>query len=179
MKMRKRIVKLLLSTFVLVALMLVGYSCSTSDDYLDEFEVRRLIEEALRENNKELEFTKWKIVNITVNKGDWKWSDDESQWEAIYDLPDLTEFIYENGALIGYLFLGEQGVDEVQKLLPYVNTYYDGDDSNGNPIYFTETISVDYQYGKPRMVAFFIKDSQLAKDLAAPQTYNFRIVLIW
>ncbi len=104
MKMRKRIVKLLLSTFVLVALMLVGYSCSTSDDYLDEFEVRRLIEEALRENNKELEFTKWKIVNITVNKGDWKWSDDESQWEAIYDLPDLTEFIYENGALIGYLF---------------------------------------------------------------------------
>jgi hypothetical protein len=124
-------------------------------------------------------FLKWDIINITVNRSDWVWNNNAMQWEAIFNLPELTEFIYEQGAQLGYVFIGEQGVNEVQKLLPYVETYYAGDDDFGNPVYFTETISVDYQFGNPSTVAFFIKDSQLAKDPDAPQLYNFRIVLIW
>jgi hypothetical protein len=179
MNMNKTIIRPLFSSAVFIAILFSGFACSTSDDYLDEFEVRRMIEEALRENNENLEFTQWDIVNITVNQNDWEWNNEAAQWEAVYDLPELTEFIYEQGAQLGYVFIGEQGVDEVQKLLPYVDTWYAGDDTNGDPVYFTETISVDFQLGNPSTVAFFIKDSQLAQDPDAPRTYNFRIVLIW
>ena len=79
--------------------------------------------------------------------------------------------------MISYVFIGEQGVDEVQKLLPYINTYSFTDDYGSST--FTETISADFQYGNPSTVAFFIKDSDLADDPNAPQNYNFRIVLIW
>ena len=118
-------------------------------------------------------------MNINVSKSDWIWNDSKSQWEAIKSLPELTSKIYEEGAQLAYLFLGKQGEDEVQKLLPYVETYYAGYDVNGNPIYFTETISCDYQLGNPSTVGFFIKDSQQAKDPDAPQNYAFRIVLLY
>ncbi len=162
-------------TTTLILIFGFGYSCSTDGDYLTEFEVRRMIEQALRENNQNLEFTQWEIVNITVNANDWEWNSNSSQWEAFYNFPELTEFIYENGAMIGYVFLGTQNIDEVQKLLPYIETYY----NEGSGQTFTETISVDYQFGNPSTIGFFIKDSQLAQDPAAPSNYNFRIVLIW
>ena len=176
--MIKKITKPLFVSLFMVLILFVGYSCG-DDDTLTENEVRRMIEEALRENNQQLEFTQWEIVNITVNANDWEWDSNNERWEAIYNLPELDEFIYENGAQLGYVFIGQQGVNEVQKLLPYIETYYAGDDEDGNPITFTETISVDYQLGNPSTVAFYIKDSQLAHDDGAPQLYNFRIVLIW
>ncbi|MDD4778260.1 MAG: hypothetical protein PHV53_08245 [Fermentimonas sp.] len=193
--------KSLLILIVIFSLLFGGFACSVPDDYITEAEARRMIEQALRDqnpsnglsqteiqkliddainkNNNSLEFTNWEIINLTVEQADWVWNENALQWEAIFDMPELTEFIYEQGAQLGYVFIGEQGVNEVQKLLPYVDTYYAGDDDFGNPVYFTETISVDYQFGNPSTVAFFIKDSQLAKDPDAPQLYNFRIVLIW
>lgn len=163
----------------LMALILYSSCVTKSDDYLSELEIRRIIEQAIKDNNEKLEITQWDIVNVNVKKGDWKWNTDFEHWEAFADLPELTEFIYENGAALGYVFLGTQGKDEVQKLLPYVNTYYDGNDINGNPVFFTETISCDFHLGSPSTVGFFIKASDLYDDPNAPQNYNFRIVLIW
>lgn len=176
--MIKKITKTFLAPVLMAALLVAGYSCA-DDDYLSENEVRRMIEQALIENNEQLEFTEWKIVNITVNSNDWQWIPEAAHWEAVYDLPELDDFIYEYGAQIGYVFIGQQGVNEVQKMLPYSESYYAGDDEDGKPVYFTETIDVDYQLGNPSTVAFYIKDSQLAQDDDAPQLYNFRIVLIW
>lgn len=197
---RKRFgIRFIIVAFVMVSILITGYSCSSSDDYITRTEARRLIEEALRtqnpggglseaqikkivddaikQNNNNLELTQWNIVNITVNANDWEWNDNTSQWEAFYNLPELTEFIYENGAIISYVFIGQQGEDEVQKLLPYINTYSFTDQQGTST--FTETISADFQYGNPSTVGFFIKDSDLAKDPEAQQTYNFRIVLFW
>lgn len=190
-------IQYLITVFLLTAILFASYSCSTSDDYITRAEARRLVEEALRsqanglseaeikrliddainQNNNNLEFTQWKIVNITVNADDWEWNNNSAQWEAVYNLSELTEFIYEYGAMISYVFIGQQGVNEVQKLLPYINTYsvMEGADT----FTFTETISADFQQGNPSTVAFFIKDSDLAQDPDAPQNYNFRIVLIW
>lgn len=175
--MKRKLFRTVFATFLLVGSGFVATSCS-SGDYLDEFEVRRMIEEELKKNNQNLEFTQWKIVNVSVKKTDWKWNDEARQYEVFADLPELTKFIYEEGAVLGYVFLGKQGVDEVQKPLPYSNTY-SVTDAQGNTTTFTETISYDVQLGNPSTVAFFIKDSELAKDEEAPQNYNFRIVLIW
>src|SRR5690554_2302551 len=183
----KRGIRYVFSALLLCAVLFAGFSCSTSDDYITRVEARRLVEEALRNggnslseaeikrliddainrNNNNLEFTQWEIVNITVNDYDWEWNDDSAQWEAIYNLDELSEFIYEYGAMISYVFIGEQGVNEVQKLLPYINTYSVTEGTNS--FTFTETISVDFQYGNPSTVAFFIKYSDLARDPEAPQ----------
>lgn len=176
--------KLLTLTVLLTGLFLYN-SCTTyPDDYLRDYEVRKMIEDAIRENNKDLEFTQWEIIQVQVKASDWEWvyidgHPDKGHWRAVAELPELTEFIYENGAALGYVFLGEQGVDETQKPLPYVQSHYDGDDELGNPVFFTETISCDFQYGNPSTVAFFIEANDLFEDSAAPNNYYFRVVLIW
>jgi hypothetical protein len=158
--------KLMNATLAIAGLFL-GFGCST-DDTLTDYEVQQMINNSLE--------GQWTIVNINVSKEDWIWNDNKSQWEAVKSLPELTSNIYEEGAQLAYLFLGTQGYDEVQKLLPYEETWSDG---NGNS--FTETISCDYQLGNPSTVAFFIKDkeSNLYKDPDAPQNYAFRIVLLY
>lgn len=156
--------KLMNATLAIAGLFL-GFGCST-DDTLTDYEVQQMINNSLE--------GQWTIVNINVSKEDWIWNDNKSQWEAVKSLPELTSNIYEEGAQLAYLFLGTQGYDEVQKLLPYEETWSDG---NGN--IFTETISCDYQLGNPSTVAFFIKESDLYKDSDAPQNYAFRIVLLY
>lgn len=148
------------------------------DEGLSDFEVRQLIEQALKEHDKDMPFTNWDIVFFNVKAKDWKWNDKMGQWEAFGNLPELTKFIYEEGAALGYVFVGT-GSGEVQKTLPYVESYYDGDDDLGNPIYFTETISCDFHLGNPSTVGFFIKSSDLFPDENAPVDYTFRVVLIW
>lgn len=156
--------KLMNATLAIAGLFL-GFGCST-DDTLTDYEVQQMINNSLE--------GQWTIVNINVSKEDWIWNDNKSQWEAVKSLPELTSNIYEEGAQLAYLFLGTQGYDEVQKLLPYEETWSDG---NGN--IFTEIISCDYQLGNPSTVAFFIKKSDLYKDSDAPQNYAFRIVLLY
>lgn len=173
--MKRKTTTALMAFFVLIL-----SSCVTStDNNLSELEIKRMIDQAIKDNNSKLEFTQWEIVQIHVKESDWQWNNIEEQWEAFADLPELTEFIYENGAALGYVFVGKPGVNEVQKLLPYINTYYAGDDENGLPIIFTETISCDFQLGNPSTVGFFIKASDLFDDEEARQEYYFRIVLIW
>lgn len=181
--MSKRLLKKVIASLSVVALLSGVSSCSTSDDYLDEFEVRQMIEEALRENNQTLEFTNWEIVPFSVSASQWEWDEVNRRYQAIFDLDELTEFIYEKGAGLGYVFIGEQGQDEVQKTLPYVETYpiFDGEEITGT---YTETISFDIQYQNNGQVAptvaFYIQVSDLYQDDGAlPDNYNFRIVLIW
>lgn len=144
-------------------ILLVGYSCS-SDDPIQQIDYDE---------------TQWDIVNVTINEGDWIWDNAVGRYEAVVDLPELTQFVYENGAQLGYVFIGDPGVDEVQKMLPFVHSYYEGEDDDGNPILYTETISCDFQYGSPSTVAFYIQSSDLFRDDSILASYNFRVVLIW
>lgn len=149
-------------TFILL-LLVIGYSCS-DDDPVQVIDFQE---------------TQWDIVNITVKKANWEWINNAGRYEAVFDLPELTKFIYENGAQLGYVFIGQEGVDEVQKMLPFVHTYYEGEDEEGFPILYTETISCDFMYGSPSTVAFYIQASDLGRDDSILADYNFRIVLIW
>ncbi len=175
--MRRKIILGLASLFIILAIS----SCTVSSqrDYLDQYEIQKLIDQAIKDNNSKLEITQWKIIPFEIKAKDWKWNDEFAQWEVFGELPELTEFIYEKGIALGYIFLGTPGKDEVQKMLPYVETIYDGDDDAGNPIIFTETISCDFQFGKPSTVGFTIKASDLYDDPNAPADYNFRVVLLW
>lgn len=173
--MKTKMLKLAKFATLFLLLLSISYSCSEStQDYIDEYEIRRMIEEAIRKNNQDLEFTQWEIVNVSIKKSDWVWDNETGRYDVIVDLPELTEFIYENGAQLGYVYIGEQGVNEVQKMLPYVHTYYDGEDD-----FYTETISCDFMYGSPSSAAFYIQASDLLRNDEILADYNFRIVLVW
>ena len=137
--MKRNITKILLASAIFASLLLGGYSCAT-DDTLSELEVRRMIEQALQENNANLEFTQWEIVNIQVNQNHWEWDDQERRYEAIYSLPELTEFIYESGAVLVISF-GQQG-GRGAEVLPYVHTITVPIRGGTLPRPFTETISL-------------------------------------
>ena len=61
--MKTKMLRLVKYATLLLLLLSIGYSCSDSThDYIDEYEIRRMIEEAIRKNNQDLEFTQWEIV---------------------------------------------------------------------------------------------------------------------
>lgn len=158
--MKTKVVRSAKYATLFLLLLLIGYSCS--DDPVQQIDFNE---------------TQWEIVNIPVKKADWKWNNDAGRYVAIKNLPQLTKFIYENGAPFGFVFIGQQGVDEVQKGLPYVHTYYE-DDGQGNDYLYTETISCDFKLGSPSTVAFYIQASDLGGDDSILADYDFRIVLI-
>lgn len=139
---------------------------------LSEDEIRQIIKEETEKVS-----TGWEVIDVAVKKEDWQWNPETEQYGVIFDLPELTEFIYENGVQLGYVFIGQQGVDEVQKMLPYSFTYKELWD--GETITYTETISCDFQLGNPSTVAFFIQVSDRVRADEYLTNYNFRIVLIW
>ncbi len=146
---------------LLLLMLIIGYSCS------DETEPQIDFEE-----------TQWKIVPVSIKKADWIWDNDAARYEAVVNLPELTKFVYESGAQLGYVFIGESGKNEVQKMLPFVHTYWEND-GQGGEILYTETISCDFQLGTPSTAAFYIQASDLGRDDTVLANYNFRIVLIW
>ncbi|WP_418892245.1 hypothetical protein [Limibacterium fermenti] len=175
----------LIYSFLSLMILFLGYSCS-SDNYLSDDEIQRMIDNSLN--------GQWQIVPITVEKEKWEWievpykNEQKGYFRAIAELPELNQAIYEEGAILGYIFLGTQGKDEIQKTLPYIDTYILEDaqgnplkDDKGNIIAYTERIDYDVQYsanGKST-VAFYIKTNLLEGYEEYLQDYHFRIVLIW
>lgn len=152
---------------LLLVMLLVGSSCS--DDPVQEFNE-----------------TQWKVVYIEVKASEWIWDEGYGGYIAEKSLPELTKFIYTDGLQVASVFIGTEGVDELQKPLPYIHTYSLEDDQ-GNPlldenddlITFTETISCDFQVSPSSSVGFYIQGSDLKMDEYSLYNYTFRIVLMW
>ena len=119
----------------------------------------------------------WKVLNFTVKRNDWKLVGSSNALNSYYqfvfnDVRELTDFVYTDGAVTGYLYQGN-GSEEVQTPLPY--TLPIGTIVNGNELLWTETTTFDYQAGS---VAFYINYSDFATDVQ-PETMEFRVVLHW
>ena len=123
------------------------------------------------DKNDDIVETAWNVENIPVNASDWNWNSANGRWEAVKQLDFINEFIYESGAVIGYVFISENN-KEVQYQLPHTINIVDGE------AVFTETIDYHFDF-KTSRVTFLIKPSDSFQDSNAKVTYNFRIVMIW
>ena len=85
----------------------------------------------------------------------------------------ISEFIYESGAVIGYVFLGVQNEDEVQTQLPFTRRVFLDDGT-----YFTETLGYEYSF-LTKKVTFYIAPADGIQDTEARTPYVFRLALIW
>lgn len=171
----------LLTGLAFLTLLLTINSCTTYDDYLSEQEVRRLIEQAIKDYDNEIfaDFTKWHIAgDLLVKQNEWRWNENLSQFEATIKIPELSQTVYDYGAVLAYVYIGDEDEDEVQKPLEYTNTYtYIFNDDEGEfETTLSETINYEYSVGQVKII---IKSSGLIKDDYAPQQYYFRMILLW
>lgn len=111
--------------------------------------------------------------NITIKANQWTWDVATARYKASVSFPELQKNDYEAGMAVGNIFItGKDGKEGVYPL-PYIRSYFDSD---GFP--FTETISCALSYDK-RNVEFYIEPSDKFEDLDAPDTYYFKVALIF
>lgn len=159
--MNKKRISLLKHVVIIMLMIFASYSCKKET-------VAPVIYEGLQKE----------IINVTAKKADWQWDNEQGRYFIVFDFPELTNVIYEDGLQVGYVFIGEQGSNELQKMLPYVNTYW-GEDDQGIVFKYTETISCDFELASPSTVAFYIQASDLGRDDNILADYNFRVVFVW
>lgn len=156
--MKRKILTSLLAVLFLAGLGLGVSSCSSSNEKIEE--------------------TQWKIVNIKVNKGDWKWVADAGQYEVVVNLPELTQFIFNEGAVIAYLKIDAKTKAQLPFSKSYTFEFTAGDGSTQTGTY-TEHIKCDFQVGSPSSVAFFIEASDLQRADEYLEDKDFQVVMIW
>lgn len=150
--MKRKLCSSLFAALLFVGIPFFTSSCSDSNDDIVE--------------------TLWDIQDYEVRASDWSWNPEFERWEAVRQM-NINEFIYESGAVIGYVFLGVQNQDEVQTQLPYTRRVY-----LDNGTFFTETLGYEYSL-VTRRVTFYIEPADGIEDSAARAGYVFRLVLIW
>jgi hypothetical protein len=120
----------------------------------------------------------WHIRDFVVNSQDWNRVEDDNWYifEYQFSYPELNQFVYDEGVVIGYLeravsFGGRPAVS-VQNLLPFTVYGYNEIDEYE----FSENYSIEF---RPNYISFIVKYSD--GDIVAnkPPTRQFRVVLLW
>lgn len=112
--------------------------------------------------------TNWNVQKYVVSANHWQVRDDEG-FINIFDVRDLTDYIYTDGKVTAYLVQYPGTKDEVQTPLPYTMHHQD------NTGYWTETYSFDYA---PGSIAFYVTYSDFPQG-TRPGSATFRVVMNW
>ncbi len=113
------------------------------------------------------EGTNWEVINIKVKSTDWVRNTDTNNavyYSAMVSVPKLTEFVYDFGNVINYIYYGTS-----QQTLPTVR--HNKDDKNN---YWTTTIDYDFAIGN---VKYYVTNSDFFDQV--PSDMYFRLVLMW
>ena len=118
----------------------------------------------------------WRYATFSVNSNDWQEIanvDGNPCYMCEFEWEDITDYVYNEGLAIGSIYTT---VGEVETLspLPYV-LHRQGTDDAGNPIYWTETYTFDYN---PGYVAFYVTYSDFFMD-QRPGNIDFRVSILW
>lgn len=155
--------KLLLLGISTLMFLFVGQGCTT-DSFLSDREIQEMIDNSLN--------GQWQVIPITIRSSDWVWTEnqDEGFFSATVNLPELKDYIFDDGAVLAYFKFN----DYSKTALPYVKTYKDG---MGIP--FTETYSCDFVLGNPSKVTFYLEASDASRYAGNPPAAYFQVILIY
>jgi len=119
----------------------------------------------------------WFVETYTAKASQWELVEGKNELNSFYRyeivIPDLDNFVYEEGNVFCYMFQTVEGV-EVQTPLTY--NYPQGDlDENNKDYLFSEIYFFDYTEGSVMIYAYrsdFMTENR-------PPTTDFRVVLNW
>lgn len=118
--------------------------------------------------------TGWYTTSFTIKKSDWILSGQAGALNTYYyadkQIPELTDWVFDEGVVIGYLQTGT----DVKNGLPFV-LHLGEEGNNGQEFLWTETYDFDYS---PGMIRFYITYSDFNTQFP-PESETFHIVLMW
>jgi hypothetical protein len=121
-------------------------------------------------------FTVGKQIGGDV-KYKWEWDPVAARYEATASLKDLTKDIYDNGSMVGGVFINPGFDDEWLEILPYQAVYTYIEEETEDVIPYLVNISCAFTPGE---VKFFIAPSDRYRDDdALLDTYQFKVTLLW
>lgn len=146
-----------------LSILLLAYGCS--DDSLSERDIQKMLD------------GQWHIVKAEIKGRDWELIEDKEEgdlreryYRASVNLPELTENVFDEGAVIGYYKFD----NDSKTALPYVKTRVDN-----NGFAYTETYSCDFILGNPSRAIFYLEASDAGKYDNLPPDASFQIILIY
>jgi hypothetical protein len=110
------------------------------------------------------------IVSKTGNRDIWTWSEARRRYECEFSFSELAENVFYDGAVLGYIYV-QEGDLLTQKILPYVETYQDGNTT------YTETYGFDISLN-PKTILFYMQASNLGNYDQYINTTKFKVTLI-
>lgn len=121
------------------------------------------------------------IVDVPVHSNQWSYTNatDNNLYYAQVNLPELTQYAYDNGNVQVYMVSKDNNGKEIQTMLPSVRHYEYTND--GGLTYFSYTQTTDYDYWVGGM-EFHITYSDFQynpSDLNEPGDRTFRIVITY
>lgn len=127
------------------------------------------------QNGKDGYGTYWHLASFTISPDEWelvngKPGDLNSYFFVDKPLSELTNTIYKEGAVIGYIETSKG----VKNGLPYV-LHLGGEDSQGDFLW-TETADFDFY---PGGIGFYLTYSDFNTQLRPKESKTFHIVLMW
>ena len=119
--------------------------------------------------------TEWWNIEYEIKQSDWVLvglpGAVGSYYKCIFDVDELTEDIYYDGAIISYYQFVDDAGDWVQTALPY--TYYGRDNPQGD-------FSVQYSYDVTvKSIAFKVAYSDFQTQLPPPESCIFKLTLLY
>lgn len=116
-------------------------------------------------------------VSISVRATDWEWVEENDLGEGYYmarkSVPELTNYIYNNGVITAYTVFD----DGTMTALPFLKSYgYDVQYPDGTigREYYTEYIGFDFYVGEIIFV-LEVSDLQRADDYLIDRTFEVRM----
>ena len=125
-----------------------------------------------------------KIVDLSVSGNQWQYSgyDNNNYFMGTFDMPEITQDIYDNGLVQVYREYDTGTANAVQLLLPNTrHKEYSYTDTEGNTQWGFYSETTDYEYGVGKLNVFFTaSDFDYEIDTSfVPEDMRFRVVIMW
>lgn len=153
--------KKILANLALVAAMVLGFASCTKVEC-----------DCPKENTS----TQWQINNYVIKANNWEFcaSTDGTNgfFRAKLNAPELSKFIWEEGAILGYLVNSDGG----QQALPCTR-HYEEYNEEGLQITWTETTEIEFLKGE--CYVYVTYSDFFYPEGATPGDMSIRLVMLW
>ncbi len=113
-------------------------------------------------------------LEVGTNKAPWVLSDNEKYYYVDFEIPELTQHVFDDGNLSGYILLSdreaEPGAIDAKASLPYTEFHMEDDGYRWQKKY-----DINFEVGYVRI---FLEYSDFAVE-DKPGTTKFNVVLMW
>lgn len=110
------------------------------------------------------------------DKNPWHWNEVNERYECYFPLEMLTKEIYDDGTMIGNVFIEPGLPSEWLELLPYQTVYYYDDEVTGEKKTYTVNIGCAFVPGE---VGFYFQLSDRKRVDSILEVFEFKVSLIW